>query len=120
VQSLTPLLTAIFGAVLLHEALRPRQWIGLALGTIGVGLVVGHAAFESASRFEGLILAFVGVLSLVGGTLYFGRFCRNVPLLPSATAQFVSAAAASMLARLSQLDLGFGNRATAGCRSSQE
>jgi drug/metabolite transporter (DMT)-like permease len=97
VQSLTPLLTAVFGATLLREALRPRQWIGLALGTAGVGLVVGHAAFESASRFEGLILAFVGVLGLVGGTLYFGRFCRNVPLLPSATAQFVSAAAGSML-----------------------
>ncbi len=97
VQSLTPLLTAVFGAALLHEALRPRQWIGLAMGTVGVGLVVGRAAFESASRFEGLILAFVGVLGLVGGTLYFARFCRNVPLLPSATAQFVSAAAVSML-----------------------
>jgi drug/metabolite transporter (DMT)-like permease len=97
VQSLTPLLTAVFGVALLHETLRPRQWLGLGLGTAGVGLVVGHAAFESASRFQGLVLAFVGVLSLVAGTLYFGRFCRNVPLLPSATAQFVSAAAVSAL-----------------------
>ncbi|MEA2773642.1 MAG: hypothetical protein QOD93_6604 [Acetobacteraceae bacterium] len=97
VQSLTPLLTAIFGVALLHEQLRPRQWMGLALGMAGVGLVVGHAAFESASRFEGLILAFVGVLGLVAGTLYFGRFCRGVPILPSATVQFVSAAAVSAL-----------------------
>jgi drug/metabolite transporter (DMT)-like permease len=97
VQSLTPLLTAIFGVALLHEQLRPRQWMGLALGMAGVGLVVGHAAFESASRFEGLILAFVGVLGLVAGTLYFGRFCRGVPILPGATVQFVSAAAVSAL-----------------------
>lgn len=97
VQSLTPLLTAVFGVALLHEQLRPRQWLGLALGMGGVGLVVGHAAFESASRFQGLILAFVGVLGLVSGTLYFGRFCRGVPLLPSAAAQFVSAAIVSTL-----------------------
>jgi drug/metabolite transporter (DMT)-like permease len=97
VQSLTPLLTAVFGVTLLHEPLRPRQWFGLALGMAGVGLVVGHAAFESATRFEGLILAFAGVLGLVSGTLYFGRFCRGVPLLPGATAQFLSAAAVSAL-----------------------
>jgi drug/metabolite transporter (DMT)-like permease len=34
---------------------------------------------------------------LVAGTLYFGRFCRDVPLLPSVTAQFVSAAVVSAL-----------------------
>jgi drug/metabolite transporter (DMT)-like permease len=98
VQSLTPLLTAVLGVALLHERLHPRQWLGLALGMAGVGLVVGHAAFESASRFEGLILAFAGVLGLVAGTLYFGRFCRGVPLLPGAAVQFASAAAISALA----------------------
>jgi drug/metabolite transporter (DMT)-like permease len=97
VQSLTPLLTAVFGVALLHEQLYPRQWLGLGLGMAGVGLVVGHAAMENASRFNGLALAFVGVLGLVAGTLYFGRFCRGVPLLQGATAQFVSAAVVSAL-----------------------
>ena len=97
VQSLTPLLTAVLGVALLHEHLRPRQWVGLILGMAGVGLVVGHAALESRSRLAGLVLAFVGVLGLVSGTLYFGRFCRGVALLPGATAQFVSAAAVSAL-----------------------
>jgi drug/metabolite transporter (DMT)-like permease len=97
VQSLTPLLTAVLGVALLREHLRPRQFLGLALGMAGVGLVVGHAALESASRFEGLVLAFVGVLGLVAGTLYFGRFCRGVALLPGATAQFVSASGVSAL-----------------------
>ncbi|MBN8872323.1 MAG: DMT family transporter [Rhodospirillales bacterium] len=98
VQSLTPLLTAALGVILLHEPLRPRQWAGLLLGLAGVGLVVGHAAFESALRFQGLVLAFVGVLGLVAGTLYFGRFCRGVPLLPSVTAQFLGAAVVSVAA----------------------
>ena len=97
VQSLTPLLTAVSGVMLLHERLRSAQLLGLALGLAGVGLVVGEAALESATRFEGLVLAFVGVLGLVAGTLYFGRFCRGVPLLPGATAQFVSAAVVASL-----------------------
>jgi drug/metabolite transporter (DMT)-like permease len=97
VQSLTPLLTAIFGVALLREHLAPRQWVGLMLGLAGVGLVVGHAALESTARFQGLLLAFIGVLGLVAGTLWFGRFCRDVPLLPGATAQFIAAAAVSAL-----------------------
>lgn len=97
VQSLTPLLTAALGVMLLHERLRPAQWLGLALGLVGVSLVVGEAALQSATRFQGLVLAFVGVLGLVSGTLYFGRFCRGMPLLPGATAQFLSAAAVSSL-----------------------
>jgi drug/metabolite transporter (DMT)-like permease len=97
VQSLTPLLTALLGMMLLHERLRIGQWLGLALGTAGVALVVGEAALDSAARLHGLVLAFVGVLGLVAGTLYFGRFCRGVPLLPGATAQFISAAIVASL-----------------------
>jgi drug/metabolite transporter (DMT)-like permease len=100
VQSLTPLLAAAFGVVVLREGLRDSQWLGLVLGLVGVGLVVGEAALESTIRFQGLVLAFVGVLGLVAGTLYFGRFCRSVPPLAGATAQFLSAAvvAASLCA----------------------
>ncbi len=95
VQSLTPLLTAGLGVLLLNERLRLGQWLGLALGVSGVALVVGLAAFQSATRLQGLMLAFVGVLGLVAGTLYFGRFCRGVPALPGATAQFIAAAVVS-------------------------
>jgi drug/metabolite transporter (DMT)-like permease len=97
VQSLTPLLTAACGVLLLRERLRALQWLGLVLGLAGVGLVVGGAALESAARLQGLLLAFVGVMGLVAGTLYFGRFCRGVPPLPSATVQFTSAALVASL-----------------------
>jgi drug/metabolite transporter (DMT)-like permease len=97
VQSLTPLLTAACGVLLLQERLRGLQWLGLVLGLAGVGLVVGGAALESAARLQGLLLAFVGVMGLVAGTLYFGRYCRGVPPLPSATAQFASAALVATL-----------------------
>ena len=98
VQSLTPLLTAALGIVLLREPLRLRQWFGLILGVAGVAIVVGPAALDSPTHLEGLELALLGVVGMVGGTLYFGRFCRDVPLLPGATAQFVSGAVVSALA----------------------
>lgn len=97
VQSLTPLLTVALGVMLLHERMRGAQWLGLALGLVGVGLVVGEAALESPARFQGLVLAFVGVMGLVSGTLYFGKFCRGMPLLPGATVQFLSAAVVASL-----------------------
>jgi drug/metabolite transporter (DMT)-like permease len=97
VQSLTPLLTAAFGVVVLREELQASQWLGLLLGLAGVGLVVGEAAVESTVRFQGLALAYVGVLGLVAGTLYFGRYCRAVPPLAGATAQFLSAAVIASL-----------------------
>lgn len=92
VQSLTPLLTAGLGVLVLRERLRAAQWLGMGLGVVGVALVVGLAAAHSTARLDGLALAFVGVLGLVAGTLWFGRFCRGVPLLPGATVQFLSAA----------------------------
>jgi drug/metabolite transporter (DMT)-like permease len=97
VQSLTPILTAAFGMLFLREPLRMLQWLGLLLGLFGVGLVVGQAALQSPTRLGGLLLACVGVVGLVAGTLYFDRLCRGVPLLPGATAQFLSAAAVASL-----------------------
>jgi len=97
VQSLTPLLTAVCGVALLREHLRAGQWLGLFLGFLGVGLVVGQAALQSATELDGLLLALVGVIGLVAGTLYFAKFCRGVPLLTGSFVQFTSAAALAML-----------------------
>ncbi|MDA8049803.1 MAG: DMT family transporter [Rhodospirillales bacterium] len=100
VQSLTPLLTAALGAAVLGERLRPGQWLGMALGVAGVALVVGLAAAESTARLDGMALGGLGVLGLVSGTVYFGRFCRGVPLLPGTAVQFLAAAAVAILGAL--------------------
>jgi drug/metabolite transporter (DMT)-like permease len=91
VQSLNPILTALLGGPLLGEWLRLRQWLGLVLGAAGVGLVVGMAAVTNTTQFNGLAVAAGGVLALTVGTLYYGRFCRDVPLLPGTAVQFLSA-----------------------------
>lgn len=100
VQTLNPLLTALLGGPLLGEWLRLRQWLGLALGAAGVALVVGMAAASNATQFDGLAVGAGGVLALIAGTLYYARFCRDVPLLPGTTVQFLSASAISAAATL--------------------
>ena len=92
VQALSPMLIALSAVPLLGERLRRRQWLGLALGAAGVVLVVAPRALESAGAWGAIRLGFVGVASLAGGTIYFGRFCRGVPLLPATAVQLGAAA----------------------------
>jgi drug/metabolite transporter (DMT)-like permease len=98
VQTLNPLLTALLAWPLLGERLRPLQWLGLLLGAAGVVLVVGLAATTSKLELDGLLLTAAGVVGLCGGTLYFGRFCRGVPILEGTTVQLLAAAAACVAA----------------------
>ena len=99
VQAMSPLLIALLGGPLLGERLRPRQWIGILLGLGGVLLVVGPRAAHSRAELDALLLGGLGVLGLAGGTLYFGRWGRGVPLLP-ATAVQLAAGAALVLAAM--------------------
>jgi drug/metabolite transporter (DMT)-like permease len=98
IQTLNPLLTALLAWPLLREPLLPRQVIGLLLGMTGVVVIVGQAAMQSAVQVDLLLLTALGVVGMVSGTLYFGRFCRGVPLLQNATVQFLAAAAAAVAA----------------------
>jgi drug/metabolite transporter (DMT)-like permease len=98
VQTLNPLLTALLAWPLLGERLRPVQWLGLLLGAAGVVLIVGLAAMHSSLELNGLLLTAGGVAGLSAGTLYFGRFCRGVPILEGTTVQLIAAAAACVAA----------------------
>jgi drug/metabolite transporter (DMT)-like permease len=98
VQTLNPLLTALLAWPVLGERLRPLQWLGLLLGAAGVVLIVGLAAASNPIELHGLLLTAGGVVGLCGGTLYFGRFCRGVPMLEGTTMQFVAAAVACVAA----------------------
>jgi drug/metabolite transporter (DMT)-like permease len=98
VQTLNPLLTALLAWPLLGERLRPWQWLGLVLGAAGVVLIVGLAATRSPVELNGLLLTAAGVVGLCSGTLYFGKFCRGVPILQGTTVQLLAAAVACVAA----------------------
>ncbi len=91
IGSLHPLLTAIAAGPMLGERLRAVQWIGLALGIVGVVIVLG-LEFRRPSDLVGPALGFSGVISLVLGTLYYRKYCREIPLRGANTVQLASAA----------------------------
>ncbi len=96
IGALHPVITALLAGPILGERLRPVQWLGLALGIAGVVIVVGIEAAEP-SDLIGASLGGGGVAALALGTVYYRRFCRQIPLRAANTVQLGSAAIACSL-----------------------
>ncbi|MCE1172664.1 MAG: DMT family transporter, partial [Azovibrio sp.] len=93
VVGMQPLLTALAAGGLLGEKVVPRQWLGLGLGFIGVGLVVSHKLGDGLGALSSQFLpALVALLGITVGTLYQKRFCARFDLRTGAVLQFVPAA----------------------------
>lgn len=93
---LQPLLTAALAGPLLGEQLRPRQWLGLGLGLIGICLVLGSKLELGDSLFDGfgiaaLLCVTTALIGISIGTLYQKRFCTSMPLLSGAVIQYLAA-----------------------------
>ncbi len=86
-----PLLTATGAGFLLGEKVSRRQWGGLALGFVGVVLVVS-GKFGEADLGTMLWPALVALLGITGGTLYQKRFCPKFDLRSGSVIQFVPTA----------------------------
>ena len=98
VVSLQPVLTAVLAARVLGEHPTRRQWLGLALGAVGVALVVGPgitAAGGSATSFStaGLVACLVALASGTAGTVYQKRHGDGIPLVWGTAVQYAAAAA---------------------------
>ena len=92
VVGLQPVLTALGAGLLLGERVRTTQWAGLALGFVGVALVVAHKLAASAN--DGMVLtmllpAFIALLAITAGTLYQKRFCASFDLRTGSVIQFL-------------------------------
>jgi drug/metabolite transporter (DMT)-like permease len=87
-----PLLTALIGSVFTaYERLQTRQWIGIAIGLIGVALVVWHKIDVDAASTGSLVAVSIGLLSITIGTLYQRRYCRHADLRSAGLIQFATA-----------------------------
>jgi drug/metabolite transporter (DMT)-like permease len=98
IVSLQPLLVAAAAPFLLAEPVGLRRWLGLALGLIGVSLVLGGKLGGGGAM---AIMACVAALGgITAGTLYQKRFCGAHDLRSGNMIQFAAAAAACGLAAL--------------------
>jgi drug/metabolite transporter (DMT)-like permease len=93
VVGLQPLLTAVFAGWLLGSTVSARQWIGLALGLVGVIMVVGSklgaAELAPAQLGTALVPAVAALFGITAGTLYQKAFCPRFELATGAVIQFV-------------------------------
>ena len=92
VVGMQPLLTAFGAGWLLGEKVSGRQWAGLALGFVGVGLVVSGKLGETAALGPMLLPALVALFGITVGTLYQKRFCARFDLRTGSVIQFVPTA----------------------------
>ncbi|HEY4374493.1 MAG TPA: DMT family transporter [Burkholderiales bacterium] len=90
IVGMQPLLTGVLGLVF-GERLRGRQWAGLALGFVGVALVVSNKVGLSGFGVQALACTLVALVSITLGTLYQRRYCGGEDLRTQSVVQFAAA-----------------------------
>lgn len=96
---LQPLVTAALAGPLLSEHLSRRQWLGLVLGLVGVGMVLSSKLAPDNGLFDGfgigaLSCVLIALAGISCGTLYQKRFCTGMPLLSGTVVQYLAAGTA--------------------------
>jgi drug/metabolite transporter (DMT)-like permease len=109
IVSLQPVLTAVLAARVLRERPTVRQWVGLAVGLIGVALVVGPGVAETGSAAPlptaGLVATLVALVSATLGTVWQKRHGDGIPLVWGTTVQYAASAALLLPLALATEDL---------------
>ncbi|MCD6075284.1 MAG: Protein of unknown function transrane [Rhodospirillales bacterium] len=95
IVGMQPVLTAIIAVWMLDERVRPRQWLGLALGFVGLVLVVG--AKIGAAELNSVWPSVVALLGITIGTLYQKRYCTTMDLRTGSMIQFAASSVAMWL-----------------------
>ena len=96
IVGLQPLVTALAAVLLLREDVLLRQWLGLLLGLVGVGMVLfekmgGVGQVDNLPLWP-LIWAAIALVGISIGTVYQKRFGQGVELVPGTFIQYCSAA----------------------------
>ena len=90
--SLQPLLTSTIAHRWLGERVGARQWAGLALGLIGVYLVLRDKATAGEATPLAWAAISVGLIGITIGTLYQKRFGGGIDWRPALLIQYAAAA----------------------------
>jgi drug/metabolite transporter (DMT)-like permease len=88
IAGLQPILTAVFAHWLLGERLNLKQWSGMALGLLGVLLVILSKFTLNTTNWPALAAAGVALLGITFGTLYQKRFCSTMDLRTGGVIQY--------------------------------
>lgn len=96
IVGMQPLLTAAAAGQLLGERVVLRQWAGLALGFLGVALVVQQNMAVQGMSTASLTLSLLALASITCGTLYQKRYCPSFDVRSGSVIQFAAALAVTL------------------------
>jgi drug/metabolite transporter (DMT)-like permease len=105
IVGLQPALTAALVGSVLGERVTPRQWLGFALGLVGVAVVVWDKLAFDPRTLAGLATVAAALVGITAGTLYQKRFCADLDLRTGTAIQNGAAAAAMLLCAVGFEDL---------------
>ncbi len=93
IVGLQPVLTALWLSAMVGGAqrVRPLQWLGLALGLAGLGLVVGHKLNLGQAALANIAPAVLALASITIGTLYQKRWVAPCDVRTANTVQLTAA-----------------------------
>lgn len=102
IVGMQPVLTAILARTLMKERVVARQWLGLLLGLVGVGMVIGEKLVTSAGAAHaitalGMLSATLALLGTTLGTLYQRRFCTGMSLTSGSAIQYIATSAVMLV-----------------------
>ncbi len=101
IVGLQPLLTTFIAAAMLGEKTNARHWLGLAIGILGIGLVLApklnFALLGGITPFTST-LAVLGAVSISLGTVYQKKYATGVPLATGGAWQYVGASLVVLVA----------------------
>lgn len=92
IVSLQPVLTSTIANLWLGERVVARQWLGLALGLLGVYLVLHEKMASGGATLFGWAAAAVALVGITVGTLYQKRFGGAIDWRPALLIQYATAA----------------------------
>lgn len=101
-----PILTAALAGPLLAERMRRLQWMGIAIGFVGLMMVLWERLVIDLSHPLALVMAILSLLGITAATIYQKRFCPSFDLRSGAAIQYV---AASLVILPVAWLLGFGH-----------
>ena len=92
IPGLQPILTSTIANRFMGEKVSGRQWLGLALGLIGVLLVLHDRRMVAEGSVLGWSASFVSLFGITLGTLYQKRYCGLIDWRTGNTVQYIGAA----------------------------
>ena len=91
IPGLQPILTSTIANRFMGEKVNPLQWAGLALGLIGVLMVLHDRRMVAEGSLLGWTASFGSLIGITLGTLYQKRFCGGIDWRAGNTVQYIGA-----------------------------